>query len=82
MASFAACAEVMVKPPSARDGLPDHKNVRIFLAGSIEMGKAADWQANMASEVVEKVSQGTIPRVDLFCKWTILTHHSHMNLQA
>jgi hypothetical protein len=41
----------VIKPPSAISKVNPKKRVRIFLAGSIEMGKAEDWQSRITNNL-------------------------------
>ncbi len=41
----------IIKPPAAISKVNPKKRVRIFLAGSIEMGKAEDWQSRITNSL-------------------------------
>ena len=48
----------------APNKLEDDDRVKIFLAGSIEMGKAEDWQARVVKEIADYPIQLLNPRID------------------
>ena len=47
----AAARSIVVRSPQA---LPDDRRLTVFLAGSIDMGGSADWQAQVARELADE----------------------------
>jgi hypothetical protein len=53
MSDSSTSGSLVVKPPSSLAVLADHAGPVVFLAGSIEMGKAIDWQLVVTRELLQ-----------------------------
>jgi hypothetical protein len=71
----------IIKPPAAPDFAPDERSV--FLAGSIEMGQAEEWQSVVTEALADLPAVILNPRRDAWdASWTQTIHNAQFREQV